>query len=103
MPNEDFIALIDSYDPNICDDFLNAAKGCICKHDDKSSRFFSKISALKIPTICHFDDKLYNYLTRQNGNDITILYTIFQKSQYTKYTKFQCMNCAYLHWIIVSL
>lgn len=72
LPNEDFIALIDYYDPDICDDFLNAAKGCICKHDDSSSRFFSKVSALKIPTICHFDEKLYNYLVNQNGNDITM-------------------------------
>lgn len=96
LPNEDFIALIDSYDPNICDDFLNAAKGCICKHDDKSSRFFSKISALKIPTICHFDDKLYDYLTRQNGNDITmdsisklIFSGIYESKVIDKFSKLQ--------------
>lgn len=70
--NEDFIFLIENYNSDLHDDYLRRAKGCLCQNDDSSSEFYTRISGIRLSTLCHFDKRLYNALKNRVGEDITI-------------------------------
>lgn len=68
---DNFIFLMDRYDPKFLT-YLRKANGCISRVDDSKSEFYSLISSLNIPTMCHIDKKIYDYLLKLRDTDVTM-------------------------------
>lgn len=64
-----YILLIDSYKPNLHNDYLRRAKGCLCCSDDNNGDFYDMISSIRLSTICNFSRALYNSLKENRIGD----------------------------------
>lgn len=72
VKNEDYILLIDTYKPNLHNDYLRKAKGCLCRFDDENADFFDMISSIRLPTLCNFSKNLYTALKNRINDCITM-------------------------------
>lgn len=67
----DFIFLMDRYDDKFLP-YLRKARGCISRVDDSKSEFYSLVSSLNLPTMCHIDKKIYDYLLNMRDIEVTM-------------------------------
>lgn len=90
---EDYILLIDSYRPNLHNDYLRRAKGCLCCSDDNNGDFYDMIGSIRLPTICNFSRALYDSLKEDRIGDCITMDSISKTIYNGLYpSKFLCYS-----------